>query len=319
MNKEHATQSKQRYAERIQVANPPVAEVFNGQWPVILRKSNIHPTIGNIPQPVATSMLQRHVATIEKAATNNLSVRFLGYAPVFSDNFIHFERDTDWVVMNISADPFFTEIFKQSASYIPWKSHRANENVLYAPEPVIKDINAILNAGIDFMAMFIAHEVPKGSVQLGQRVQLSTLLPPPPPEMQAKLRIHQKTSKSFWVSVGALAIGIPIIGGIVATALAVLTAFFLRGLKNVTVNAAQEIEVWKAEVAQKRKIKEVTPAVKPKTPPIPISKSTPTFESVRPYDPVLFGVNFDEKWKINGQLVGMWYYVTHWYWPTIDE
>ena len=31
-------------------------------------------------------------------------------------------------------------------------------------------------------------------------------------------------------------------------------------------------------------------------------------------DPVLFGVNYDSRFSHNEQAVGMWYYITHWYW-----
>lgn len=31
-------------------------------------------------------------------------------------------------------------------------------------------------------------------------------------------------------------------------------------------------------------------------------------------DPVLFGIQFDKAWKDNNQPIGLWYYLTHWYW-----
>ena len=36
-------------------------------------------------------------------------------------------------------------------------------------------------------------------------------------------------------------------------------------------------------------------------------------------DPILFGVQLDNACKLDGQPVGMWYYLTHWYWPAEDD
>jgi hypothetical protein len=33
-------------------------------------------------------------------------------------------------------------------------------------------------------------------------------------------------------------------------------------------------------------------------------------------DPVLFGVHFDDSWQCDGVPIGMWYYITHWHWPS---
>ena len=36
-------------------------------------------------------------------------------------------------------------------------------------------------------------------------------------------------------------------------------------------------------------------------------------------DPVLFGVQFDETWQLDGQPIGMWYYLARWFWDEREK
>ena len=33
----------------------------------------------------------------------------------------------------------------------------------------------------------------------------------------------------------------------------------------------------------------------------------------------IFGVQFDNNWTVNNQPIGLWYYLTHWYWPAVEK
>jgi len=128
-------------------------------------------------------------------------------------------------------------------------------NKLYAPHHVTTDVKRIAAAGLEFDAIFVAHEIPTGAVKPGQEISLELIVPPPPPKVMKRLRFLERTSGGWWhiirnVIKGALVS--PVVAGVAA-------------------------------------------------------------------DPILFGVQLDDACKLDGQPVGMWYYLTHWYWPAEDD
>jgi hypothetical protein len=214
-----------------------------------LKTLEIQPSSTLLPQVTDRAIFKRYHETHNLIEGKGLPVRFLGYAPLFSETRVYRGQGCDWAMMYLGDDPVYS----------------FHKNKLYAPPPVIADINNILNAGMKFDAIFIAHEIPTGTVKLGERVPLDLIAPPPSPSVQQRLRFMENSSKGWWDFVKG-----SIVNTLVAPTVAGVTA----------VGAAAAL------VAR---------------------------------DPVLFGVQFDNNWKVNNQPIGLWYYLTHWYWPAVEK
>jgi hypothetical protein len=227
----------------------PVVEVTEGQWPVVLKTLEIQPYSNSLPQVTNNPLFKRFHETRTLSDGKNIPVRFLGYAPLFSGTRVYRGQGCDWAMMYLGNDPVYS----------------FHKNKLYAPPPVITDITNIVNAGLKFDAIFIAHEIPQGSVKSGEKVPLELIAPPPSPNVQQRLQFIEDSSKGWWSFVT---------GAIVSA----LSAPSIAGVAAVGATAAL--------VAR---------------------------------DPVLFGVQFDTNWTLNNQPIGLWYYLTHWYWPAVEK
>jgi hypothetical protein len=198
-------------------------------------------------------LLARFKETDLISTKKRLPIQFCGYRPLFRGSLVYQARTSDWAIMNLADDPFF----------------RDHGQWLYAPQHVVNDIQRFDWLGMSFDAIFIAHELPKGSVIPGKPVPFDLIAPPPPAAVQRRLSFLERNALAFWQSVARLA-------GVVAKAGAVAT---------VGVAAAATLAV---------------------TAPVGL-------------DPILFGVHFDESWQVNGRPIGLWYYLTHWYWSEEDQ
>ena len=237
------------YSELFQA---PVAVVPKERWPVVLETLGIQRSASRFPIALPSqSLIERYRRTLYLAERNNLSLLFLGYAPIFSGTRVYRGRDCDWAMMHLGDDPVYCFYGQR----------------LYAPRPVIEQMERIVQAGIEFDTIFIAHEIPVGSVKPGEPVPLELIIPPPHPQVRRRLSFLESTVMRWWGFVTKVLAGTAKMAAITAIATAT-TAVGVAAL-----------------VAQ---------------------------------DPVLFGVQFDNAWQVNGQPVGMWYYLTHWYWP-VDE
>ncbi|NMC77989.1 MAG: hypothetical protein GYA59_01400 [Chloroflexi bacterium] len=220
----------------------PVVEVPEGQWPIVLKTLELQPTIQQFLGTCPYTLIQQHQKITALATDKNLPIRFLGYSPIFTGTRVYRGQGCDWALMNLTSDPLFY----------------ANGEKLIIPAAAAADIKTTVKAGINFDAMFIAHEIPSGSVKPGESVPLELIAPPPPPQVKQRLEKLDTAAGTFWQGVGSA------IGSILSMGAATATTFAL---------------------------------------PLAI------------VDPVLFGVYLDQSWLFQGQPIGMWYYVTHWYWP----
>ena len=231
------------YSELFQA---PVAVVPQDRWPVVLETLGIQRSVKEFPINLPDQQLiERYRRTLYLAEHHNLSLLFLGYAPVFSGIRVYRGRGCDWAMMQLGDDPVYS-------------FHRQR---LYAPKPVIEQMERLVQAGIEFDAIFIAHEIPLGSVKPGEPVPLELVIPPPHPEVRRRLSFLESTLIRWWEFVTKV----------------------LTGTAKVVAITAMSTGAGVAALAAQ--------------------------------DPVLFGVQFDAAWQVNGQPVGMWYYLTHWYWP----
>jgi hypothetical protein len=222
----------------------PVAEPAR-QMRQTLATLRIGTSAGELLVPPPAGILSRFKEVNRISKANRLPVQFLGYRPLFRGSLVYQGRTSDWAIMNLADDPFFRE----------------NGRLLYAPRRVIRDIERFDNLGLTFDAVFIAHELPKGSVRPGEPVPFNLLAPPPPANIERRLALLEKSSLSVWNWI------VRLVG---ATA---------------KVSAAAAVGVTAAAAR----------------------------------DPILFGVHVDMTWHVDRQPIGMWYYLTHWYWSEDEQ
>lgn len=231
-----------------QLFQAPVAVVPEERWPTVVETLGIQRSFqGLLANPPSRSLILRHQETLHLARLGNLPLLFLGYAPVFSGQRVYQGRDCNWAMMHVGDDPVF----------------RLHRQRLYAPKTVRNLLARITAAGIEFDAIFIAREIPVGSVKHGEPVPLELLMPPPHPKTRERVSVLEEITVNWW--------------NFVAKALAVT-------LKGVATGA------------------------------MAVAAAGAGLASLATLDPVLFGVQFDAAWHVDGYPIGMWYYLTHWVW-----
>lgn len=113
----------------------PVADVYDEYRP-LLEGARIAPHASS-STAVSANLLKRHKETEHLLSRNNLTIPFLGYAPVFSETKLYFGKESDWAVMNLCQDPLF----------------RSHGNRLFAPLSVVEEVQAVVAVGINFDAI----------------------------------------------------------------------------------------------------------------------------------------------------------------------
>ena len=112
------------------------------------------------------SHVSRASFAIEQTQQGILPITHVFDAPVFCGHRV-FDGSThrDWVLMPLGEDPLL-----QHPGGFP------------VPDHVLDRLRMIYEAGIDFDTLFIAHEVPRGTVHTNQPLLLDIVLPPPSPK-----------------------------------------------------------------------------------------------------------------------------------------
>lgn len=212
------------------------------------------------PVPISRDVVTKYNRAMELTQKHDLSLRFMGYAPAFNGVHLHRGRKSDWVVNPIAIDP-------------PYKS---SGKVLYVPPSVRENVGRTLTAGVNFDAVYIAHEIPAGSVQPGQPVPPELIMPPPPPSTARYLSDLEAASEAYWQGIRKLlALPVRVTAGLGGAATGAASAA-VRGAAAIGAAALTALTL----------------------------------------DPIIFGLYLDKAWKYNDQYIALWWYITHWYWPT---
>lgn len=219
-------------------------------------------------EDLSPALLARYQKTQDLATQANLPVQFLGYQPVFSDTKLYHAGQTDWVLMNLTQDPLF----------------QAQGQKLYAPAQVRQDLHNLTAAGLVFDAIFIAHEIPSGSVLPDDQVPLAALMPPLPHQTAQNLAFLDRSQQAFWhwtAKGTALALALPVLA---AGALAVAAGAVVLGAAALAISAVGLVVLGIGALAI----------------------------GVTGLDPVILGVQFDP--DAQDQSPALWYHLTDWHW-----
>jgi hypothetical protein len=117
--------------------------------------------------PPDPRLCARQQALLQTCGQNCLPVEYLGTGPLFDGHRVYSGRRYDWVLANLPDDPLFHD-----------------RDGFPVPKQVLKDLRAVQKSGVDFDALYVAHQVPRGTVYEGERLRAEMLMPPPSRAMQ---------------------------------------------------------------------------------------------------------------------------------------
>src|SRR5262245_54402867 len=87
----------------------PVAQVREKPWQSALETLRIRTSmVGPVSNPPLT-LIRRYEETEASIRKNRLPVRFFGYAPLFSGSLVYPGPKSDWAIMNLPDDPFYSQ------------------------------------------------------------------------------------------------------------------------------------------------------------------------------------------------------------------
>jgi hypothetical protein len=126
-------------------------------------------------------IVQQHQHLMQIADRHHFNLRPLGATLTFEEPRIYQGTGSDWALMPLEQDSFYRE----------------NQERMVLPKEVYTNLQGMNNEGIDFDALYVAHELPSGLVRSGQPIPSTYLAPPPPPQKAARLKMLSQASTLY--------------------------------------------------------------------------------------------------------------------------
>jgi hypothetical protein len=145
---------------------------------------------------------------LARIAWDDLPVRYLGTMPLFAGHRVYAGASTDWVVLNLADDPLFHD-----------------RHGFPIPGRVLDDLRRV-ERSLEFDALFVAHEVPRGAVVEDRPIPREALLPPGPRPVVQQSERFGEAARLLW----ALAAAPLVLSGAAAALVASATAAMGAGL-----------------------------------------------------------------------------------------
>jgi hypothetical protein len=115
-----------------------------------------------------------------------LGLRKLWSAPLFAGQRLIAGKRSDWLLVNLAEDPLFHD-----------------PDGFPVPGSVLKQIRAIAMAGVDFDALYVAHELPLGIARPGRLITREQLAPPASTTALRRARALGGVSAALWSAFAA--------------------------------------------------------------------------------------------------------------------
>jgi hypothetical protein len=174
------------------------ATLQQGRYPMLVRALGMKTRnidLASIPFQRETIVL--HEQTMAVTVREGFPVELIGAAPALSGMHVYRVQETDWVLMNLSSDPLYTQMR------------------MPLPNSVKKELKAYVRAGLDFEAIYVAHEIEAGRLTAGQPLTPEMLMPPPR-GFAKRAEMLSSASQGLWRM--AAIVSIAAIGAAAATA-----------------------------------------------------------------------------------------------------
>lgn len=248
--------------------------------------------------PPTQIMLQQHQRTMQIVQQQRLPTFFVGYAPAFTGLQLYRGQDSDWTLMNLRDEALFQVL----------------DNNMVLPHDVAEDVFRLHDAGIDFEAIYIAHEIPAGVLpDNATSVPLELIVPPPSDRQRRMNRLGDQSERLL----GGL-------GKVVGKSLqSVKKGAEITVRASITVGAAvgqavdNEIKAAqaRAEAARiRRETQQAERRAEQARQAAARAAANNRSSSDYSYDPILFGLFLDKSNLVNGRPIALWYYISSWDW-----
>ena len=157
-------------------------------------------------QPVEPALHERAEALLVRGSQEALPLLYLGMMPLFSGHRVYQGQRYDWVLVNLAEDPLFHD-----------------RDGFPVPGRILDHLRVVKRAGIDFDALYIAHEMEKGKIREGERLTAEALLPPAPRPVERLSHQLGKASEALW-AVAAAPLVVSLVAGAAVGAGALMAA-----------------------------------------------------------------------------------------------
>jgi hypothetical protein len=132
--------------------------------------------------PTEPALYDHAEAILERSSQENLPVPYLGTMPLFAGPRLYEGQLSDWVLVNLAEDPLFHD-----------------RDGFPVPRLILEHLCAIDTAGIEFDALYVAHETEKGAIKLREPLTRESLLPPPPQAVAQLSDRLGRVGEAVWV------------------------------------------------------------------------------------------------------------------------
>lgn len=163
--------------------------------------------------PIELDLRSRAEVLAESVAQAGLPVPYLGVTPLFLGHRVYRALTCEWVLTPVAEDPLYHD-----------------RDGYPIPRAILRHLKAIQRAGIEFDALYVAHEVERGVVREGGPIPLEAIMPPPPRAVQEVSRKLGNAAGIAWeiaaapLAVSAMACGAMVAAGLVALPLVAAAA-----------------------------------------------------------------------------------------------
>jgi len=154
--------------------------------PVLLTSTAASETALIPAPPAQPALYARQQSVAQRSMQEGLPVRYLGTMPLFAGFRVYPGQAWDWVLVNVAEDPLF-----HAPQGFPVPGH------------ILAQLRQVARSGIDFDALYVAHEVTPGQVRPDAPLALEALVPPPPATVVRLSNRLGETAEVLW-SLGLL-------------------------------------------------------------------------------------------------------------------
>ena len=156
--------------------------------------------------PMEPALRERARALLVHSSQEALPLIYLGTMPLFSGHRVYPGRRYDWILVNLAEDPLFHD-----------------RDGFPVPGRILDHLRAVKRAGIDFDALYVAHEIEKGKIREGKPLTVAALLPPSPRSVERLSHQLGKASEALW-AVAAAPLVVSLVAGAAVGAGALIAA-----------------------------------------------------------------------------------------------
>ncbi len=184
--------NKQRSFQTISVEAPQRQTLAQGRYPDMVQALAMRSSTHEMSLfPFHPTTIRRHEWTLATAERHRLPVVFIGCAPANEGTKVFKGVETDWGLINIAEDPHYLDQDRRAVM----------------PLRVQHELRTIARTGMDFEAIYIAHEVEKHSLVPGQSLTLEMIAPPAPEDFTKRSSMLNVAADGIWSGIGKIITG----------------------------------------------------------------------------------------------------------------